>query len=144
MIIFSTVVQKFQVYKIVSQYFQNQQCSTSADTSIIYPNQFRIYLLRLAMADILYQKVATSGKMFLDRRDDDSRKAAISAACKLIAVLETPDEQVCHISWGDQVKSSIFCVALDLGIIHKLSDKPMKLDELLSGIKADHGLIGKC
>jgi hypothetical protein len=95
------------------------------------------------MAAPFLNDIAENGKLFLETQDDGARRKIIAAASSLIASLENPGEVMARIGWGEPTKAAALRTAFELGILKKLSDKPLSSVQLAEGTKADPTLVGK-
>ncbi|CAG9994534.1 unnamed protein product [Clonostachys byssicola] len=95
------------------------------------------------MAAPFLNDIAENGKLFLETQDDGARRKIIAAASSLIASLENPGEVMARIGWGEPTKAAALRTAFELGLLKKLSDKPLSSVQLAEGTKADPALVAR-
>lgn len=92
------------------------------------------------MAASLINDIVENGKL-LESNDEAARLKIINAADKLIQELENPGEKLTRIGWGEPSRTAALKTAFELGLLTKLSEKPLSSAQLADGTKADPRLI---
>ncbi|UNI20306.1 hypothetical protein JDV02_006406 [Purpureocillium takamizusanense] len=92
----------------------------------------------------LLDDVANFGKAFLgDPNDGEARLKLVAAAEALTLELYTPFEFAVRIGWGEASRTAAVRVAVDLGLLKKLSDEPQNSEQLAAGTVADPVLVAR-